>query len=170
MSDSDEADDESGDDSNEEEQGTSMANTGSEGSERNMEPQTEIIGKLKHVTKWKRLNQIPLEKRAFRFGGFGNSMAVKIILPLNTNVWDLLRTLGYYERRIFFTSIETNQRSIHDLSFNVQEKLSPKVQYALECLTSRHPSVRQRVSPAFIEKLLQSEDKKCIDALERYKS
>ena len=129
------------------------------------EPGTEMIGKLKRVTKWKRLNRIPIGRHAYQVGVFGNSLVLKIVLPFNENLWDMLRTLGYYERQICFAAIQIKPRS-PDLALNAPG-FDPRVQYALQCLTSRHPAVRQRISNAFLKDLMENDARKCVDALSR---
>ena len=130
------------------------------------EPGTEMIGKLKRVTKWKRLNRIPIGRHSYQVGVFGNSLVLKIVFPFNENLWDMLRTLGYYERQICFAGIQVKPRSRVDLSLNVPT-LDPEVDYALQCLTSRHPAVRQRISNTFRQALIENDAKKCVDALAR---
>jgi hypothetical protein len=143
----------------------STANAGI-GNESVSEPGTEIIGKLKQVTKWKRLNRIPIGRHGHQVGVFGNSLVLKIVLPFNENLWDMLRTLGYYERRICFAGIQVKPRSRVDFAPDVQS-LDPTVQYAFQCLTSRHPAVRQRISGSFFQELKQNDAKKCVDGLSR---
>lgn len=129
------------------------------------EPGTEIIGRLKQVTRWKRLNQIPIGRYGHHVGVFGNSLVLKIVLPFNENVWDMFRTLRCYERRICFARIHVKQSRP---SFVLEvEQLEPKVQYAFDCLISRHPAVKQRISSRFFEELKKTEVRKCVDALAR---
>ena len=134
--------------------------------ESTQEPGTEIIGKLKLVTKWKRLNRIPIGKHGHQVGVFGNSLVLKIVFPFNDNFWDMLRTLGYYERRICFSCIQVKPRSRADFASDVQS-LDPDILYAFQCLTSRHPAVRQRISGSFFQELKQNDAKKYVDALSR---
>lgn len=130
------------------------------------EPGTEMIGKLKRVTKWKRLNRIPIGRHGYQVGVFGDSLVLKIVLPFNENLWDMLRTLGYYERQICFARIQVNPRPPVEFASNAP-RLDPKVEYALQCLTSRHPAVKQRISNTFRQALIDNDAKKCVDALAR---
>ena len=150
-------------DSDDEMNQTSQANGGN-GNESAQEPGTEIISQLKKVTKWRRLNRIPIGRHGHQVGVFGNSLVLKIVLPFSENLWDMLRTLGYYERRICFGSIKVKPQSSSN-SLSEAQTLDREVQYAFHCLTSRHPAVRQRVSSGFFEELKEQGPKKAVDAL-----
>ena len=130
------------------------------------EPSTEIIGKLKLVTKWKRLYRIVSIRHGMEDGVFGNSLVLKIVLRFNEAVWDMLKTMGFYDRRVYYAAIQTKRRPVVTPNSEVQF-LDPKVQYAFECLTSRHPAVIQRITKNFFQKLQETEVRKCVDALER---
>lgn len=130
------------------------------------EPGKEIIGKLKLATKWKRLSRIPIGRHGHQYGVFGNSLVLKLVLLFNENVFDMLRTLGYYERRICFAGIQVKQKPPAWFESDVQS-LDLEVQYAFQCLTSRHPAAEQRISSRFFQELNENDARKCVDALGR---
>jgi hypothetical protein len=130
------------------------------------EPGTEIISKLKLVTRWRRLNRIPVARYGHQDGVLENSLVLKIVLPFNENLWDMLRTLSYYERQICFSRVQVKPRSRADFVSDVRP-LDPEVQYAFQCLTSRHHAVRQRITGSFFQQLKRNDAKKCVDGLSR---